>query len=208
MGLKTFPTGVDYDNQTISVGIFPTGVNVEEVEALRDSPAVQKYMKELRESFSVKKIIIGYEQPSQINGVWHKLCSFERFIEKYPDVAGNLVLIQITPTANISESSKMEDKIFEFVSKINAKYGTIDHQPIHYFTHSFEREHFLAALAEADICVITSERDSTNNLAFEYVLCQKQHQNPLIISELVGNVANFTTALQVNPWDYQVTFYF
>ncbi|KAM0682666.1 hypothetical protein MDAP_001898 [Mitosporidium daphniae] len=203
LGLETFPTGVNFNDRTISVGIFPTGVNVEEIASLRDSSAVQENMKTLRDSFCTKKIIIGHERPSQINGVWHKLCSFEKFIEKYPDLAKNTILIQITSKNTLSESSKTEDKTFEFVSKINAKYGSIDHQPIHYFTHLFERENFLAALAEADVCVITSERDSTNNLAFEYVLCQKQRQSPLIISELIGNAANFTTALQVNPWDYQ-----
>lgn len=160
-------------------------------------------MVSLRESFASKKILIGYEQPSQLNGVLHKIRAFEKFIETHSDLANNTVLIQITSTPNSSEPTKIEDKIYELVSRINAKYGSIDHLPIQYFTHQFEREKYLAALAEADVCVITSERDSTNDMAFEYVLCQKQHRNPLIISELVGNAANFTTALLVNPWDYQ-----
>eukprot|EP00732_Lithocolla_globosa_P000066 Lithocolla_globosa_v1_NODE_8_length_11455_cov_155.660175.p9 type:complete len:116 gc:universal NODE_8_length_11455_cov_155.660175:10376-10029(-) len=42
-----------------------------------------------------------------------------------------------------------------------------------------------------------------NLTSHEYVGCQIESHNPLIISEFAGSYSSFAGAIRVNPWDYQ-----
>ena len=40
-----------------------------------------------------------------------------------------------------------------------------------------------------------------NTTSMEYVLCQKEAKNPLILSEFTGVTGSMLEAIRVNPWD-------
>ena len=53
----------------------------------------------------------------------------------------------------------------------------------------------------ADVGLITSVRDGMNTASLEYIICQKNHYGPLILSEFSGTAASLSHAIHINPWD-------
>lgn len=56
-------------------------------------------------------------------------------------------------------------------------------------------------LSVADLALVTSVRDGMNTTSMEYVLCQKDSESPLILSEFTGVTGSMKQAVRVNPWD-------
>ena len=58
----------------------------------------------------------------------------------------------------------------------------------------------------ADACLVTSVRDGMNLTSHEFVVCQQDSPAPapVILSEFTGTAGCFSSALQVNPWNYTV----
>lgn len=92
-------------------------------------------------------------------------------------------------------------KVLEAVARINASYGSMNYQPIQCLFQRLTPDEYFPFLKKADVALITSERDSLNLTAYEYIIAQKEHKNPLIISEFTGNAGTLSTAYLVNPWD-------
>ena len=61
-----------------------------------------------------------------------------------------------------------------------------------------------ALLSMADLCLVTSIRDGMNLTSHEFVACQQERMSPIILSEFAGTAGCFSSAIQVNPWNYQV----
>ncbi|KAJ2373411.1 Trehalose-6-P synthase/phosphatase complex subunit, partial [Coemansia sp. RSA 2603] len=93
-------------------------------------------------------------------------------------------------------------QVMDVVNRINSKFGTIEHQPVVFFHKDIPYSHYLALLSTADAMVITSLRDGMNLTSHEFVLCQREKNSPLILSEFVGTYGAFNGgALCVNPMD-------
>ncbi|KAJ1672538.1 hypothetical protein EV182_006981, partial [Spiromyces aspiralis] len=61
----------------------------------------------------------------------------------------------------------------------------------------------MALLNIADLGLITAVRDGMNTSSLEYVACQQDSHNPLILSEFTGTAGSIGGAIQVNPWDFK-----
>lgn len=151
------------------------------------------------------KIIVGRDKLDNFVGVQHKLKAFEIFLFKYPEWIGKVMLIQVTDPPQ-TENPKIESKIGGMVSKINGHFGSLQYSPITYYTQHLDKEEYCSLLCVADVGFITSVRDSMNTTSHEFVICQKDNHGPLILSEFTGTAGCFSSALIVNPWDYDVIF--
>lgn len=158
-------------------------------------------MKAIRDMYADKKIIIGRDKLDATKGVLQKLHAFEKFLHDYPEWRKQVVLVQVT-TPTHGDNSKLETKISELISHINGQYGSLEFTPVHHFHQDIDRDEYYALLSVADVGLITSLRDGMNTTSLEYIICQQQDHNPLILSEFTGTAGPLSAAFIVNPFDY------
>ncbi|WWC90031.1 trehalose-phosphatase [Kwoniella dendrophila CBS 6074] len=200
-GYESTPGGVEANGQMTAVGYCPIGLDVKRVIHDRELPGVLPKMEALRQLYKDKKIIVGREKLDVAKGVYNKLQAFEKFLQVYPEWRNKVVLIQVTTPA-LSESPKLERMTAELVSHINGTYGSLDFTPVHHYHQALEKDEYFGLLSVADLALITSLRDGMNTTSMEFILCQdKTNKSPLVLSEFMGTVASFQSALQINPHD-------
>ncbi|KAF9362494.1 threalose-6-phosphate phosphatase [Mortierella sp. NVP85] len=201
-GYESTPRGVDAMGSTVWVGIFPIGIDAERVERQRKTLGVLPKMDAIRKTYKGKRIIVGRDKLDLVKGVQQKLRAFEKFLSDYPEMQGEVVLIQVT-SPPLVENSKLEAKIAELVAQINGTYGSLNFTPVHHYHQHIDRDEYYALLSVADIGLITSVRDGMNTTSLEYIMCQSENHGPLILSEFTGTAGSLGGAMMVNPWDYQ-----
>ncbi|KAF8975913.1 threalose-6-phosphate phosphatase [Entomortierella lignicola] len=201
-GYESTPRGVDAMGSTVWVGTFPIGIDAERVERQRKAPGVLPKMDAIRKTYKGKRIIVGRDKLDLVKGVQQKLQAFEKFLNDYPEMQGEVVLIQVT-SPPLVENPKLEAKIAELVAHINGIYGSLNFTPVHHYHQHIDRDEYYALLSIADIGLITSVRDGMNTTSLEYIMCQSENHGPLILSEFTGTAGSLGGALMVNPWDYQ-----
>ncbi|KAF9188721.1 threalose-6-phosphate phosphatase [Haplosporangium sp. Z 767] len=201
-GYESTPRGVDAMGSTVWVGTFPIGIDAERVERQRKAPGVLPKMDAIRKTYKGKRIIVGRDKLDLVKGVQQKLQAFEKFLNDYPEMHGEVVLIQVT-SPPLVENPKLEAKIAELVAHINGTYGSLNFTPVHHYHQHIDRDEYYALLSVADIGLITSVRDGMNTTSLEYIMCQSENHGPLILSEFTGTAGSLGGALMVNPWDYQ-----
>ncbi|KAF9931429.1 threalose-6-phosphate phosphatase [Modicella reniformis] len=174
-GYESTPRGVDAMGSTVWVGTFPIGIDAERVESQRKAPGVLPKMEAIRKTYKGKRIIVGRDKLDVVKGVQQKLHAFEKFLNDYPEMQGEVVLIQVT-SPPLVENPKLEAKIAELVAHINGTYGSLNFTPVHHYHQHIDRDEYYALLSVADIGLITS---------------------------FTGTAGSLGGALMVNPWDYQ-----
>lgn len=200
MGFESTKSGVDAHGARVAIEAFPIGIDVTRVERELANPSTITQMKAIREIYAGKKIIVGRDRLDEVRGILQKLRVFEMFLEQYPEWRGRVVLIQVTSEAQ-HHAPKLEKKVADLITSINGKYGSFEFTPVHHYHHQLDPDQYFALLRVADVGLITSVRDGMNTMGLEYVVCQKDHNGPVILSEFTGTAGSLTDALHVNPWD-------
>lgn len=207
LGFESSSAGVDAYGAHVAVDVFPIGIDVESVKqsAFQD-PRVEENMQALRQMYAGKKMIVGRDRLDTVRGVSQKLMAFEIFLDRYPQWRDKAVLIQVTSPTSVQEEKedsghKIENKISSLVTRINGEFGSLSHTPVQHYPQYISSQEYFALLRLADCGLITSVRDGMNTTSLEYVICQKHHNGPLILSEFSGTAASLGSAMHINPWD-------
>ncbi|UKZ75610.1 hypothetical protein TrVFT333_003298 [Trichoderma virens FT-333] len=177
LGFPSDTLGIDAYGTRVQVGVFPIGIDADKVETAAWAETVNEKHAAVLKMYEGKKVIVGRDRLDSVRGVAQKLQAFERFLEMYPHWREKVVLIQVTsPTSVEAEKDDPENKnasrVNELIIKINA-----------------------------DIGLITSVRDGMNTTSLEYIVCQKENNGPLILSEFSGTAGSLRDAIHINPWD-------
>lgn len=200
LGVETAPTYISAYGIHVTVDTIPIGIDTVAVEKDAFEPSVDEKVKALRMLYPDRKIIIGRDRLDSVRGVVQKLYAFEMFLNLYPEWIEKVVLIQVTSPA-YANTAKTEKKISEMVAHINGKYGGLHFAPVQHFPRHIARDEYFALLRVADLGLITSVRDGMNTTSLEFVVCQKESNSPLVLSEFTGTAGTLVDAMQVNPWD-------
>ncbi|KAI7867671.1 glycosyltransferase family 20-domain-containing protein [Spinellus fusiger] len=201
LGFEYTPSGVDANGTLVTLGIYPIGIDVEGTRYNCGRPGVRPKMEAIRRKYSGKKIIVGRDKLDPVKGVLQKLEAFEKFLTDYPEWRDKVVLIQVT-SPGVIESTRLENKVAELVSRINMKFGSLESTPVNLFQQHIDRDEYYALLSVADIALVTPVTDGMNTISFEYIVAQKERNSPLILSEFTGTASSMSAAVIVNPWDF------
>ncbi|KAI8342575.1 glycosyltransferase family 20-domain-containing protein [Chlamydoabsidia padenii] len=201
LGYESSPAGVEAKTGTVSLGIYPIGIDVERTRQNCSRPSVAPKVKAIRERYAGKYIIVGRDKLDPMKGLLQKLEAFEKFLNDYPEWQEKVVLIQVT-SPGIIHAPKMESKVVETVNRINTQFGSMEFTPVNMYHQHIDRDEFYALLTAADIGLVTPVCDGMNTTSFEYVVAQEQRHGPLILSEFTGTARSMGAAVLVNPWDY------
>jgi len=201
LGLETSLSSINFEGNIISVGVYPIGIDISYVTQQRDSDNVLKKKDFLRQVYGDKRIIVGRDTLDPVTGITQKLLAYKRFLEKYPEWRNKVVLVEVSSESNRNISNYVS-KVSELIAEINGEYGTLDHSPVHHHPHYLDVDEYFALLSIADIGFNTSIRAGMNTSSHEYILCQHERNNPLIVSEFTGTAGLMDAAIKINPWNY------
>ena len=97
---------------------------------------------------------------------------------------------------------KLRNKVHKLVGRINGRFGTLEHAPIHYLDKAVDFCELCALYFLSDVLLITSLREGMSKVAFEYIACQQKNHGVVVLSEFVGAAQTLGSgALLVNPFN-------
>ncbi|KAK4387162.1 Alpha,alpha-trehalose-phosphate synthase [UDP-forming] 1 [Sesamum angolense] len=204
LGLEGTPEGVEDQGRLTRVAAFPIGIDSERFIHALEAPQVQERIKELKERFSGRKVMLGVDRLDMIKGIPQKILAFEKFLEENPSWCDKVVLLQIAvPTrTDVPEYQKLTSQVHEIVGRINGRFGTLTAVPIHHLDRSLDFHALCALYAVTDVALVTSLRDGMNLVSYEFVACQDSKRGVLILSEFAGAAQSLGAgAILVNPWN-------
>ncbi|XWS15895.1 hypothetical protein CRYUN_Cryun34aG0041800 [Craigia yunnanensis] len=204
IGLEGTPEGVEDQGKLTRVAAFPIGIDSDRFIRALELPQVQDHMKELKERFAGRKVMLGVDRLDMIKGIPQKILAFEKFLEENPDWRDKVVLLQIAvPTrTDVPEYQKLTSQVHEIVGRINGRFGTLTAVPKHHLDRSLDFHALCALYAVTDVALVTSLRDGMNLVSYEFVACQASKKGVLILSEFAGAAQSLGAgAILVNPWN-------
>ncbi|CAN1230319.1 Alpha,alpha-trehalose-phosphate synthase [UDP-forming] 1 [Linum grandiflorum] len=204
LGLEGTPEGVEDQGRLTRVAAFPIGIDSDRFIKALDLPKVKESMRDLKQRFAGRKLMLGVDRLDMIKGIPQKILAFEAFLEENPQWREKVVLLQIAvPTrTDVPEYQKLTSQVHEIVGRINGKFGTLTSVPIHHLDRSLDFTALVALYAVTDVALVTSLRDGMNLVSYEFVACQAAKKGVLILSEFAGAAQSLGAgALLVNPWN-------
>ncbi|KAG5235247.1 alpha,alpha-trehalose-phosphate synthase [Salix suchowensis] len=204
LGLEGTPEGVEDQGRLTRVAAFPIGIDSDRFIRALELPQVQEHIKELKERFAGRKVMLGVDRLDMIKGIPQKILAFEKFLEENSIWRDKVVLLQIAvPTrTDVPEYQKLTSQVHEIVGRINGRFGTLTAVPIHHLDRSLDFHALCALYAVTDVALVTSLRDGMNLVSYEFVACQDSKKGVLILSEFAGAAQSLGAgAILVNPWN-------
>ncbi len=152
-----------------------------------------------------KIVILGVERIDYTKGLIERMLAIDRFLEKYPQYKGKIVMIQLAAPSRtqIKKYHDLMSEIDELVEKINWKHSENAWQPIIYLKRHFSGEELKPYYELADICVVSSLHDGMNLVAKEYVASKNENNGALILSTFTGASKELSDAVLINPYSIE-----
>lgn len=203
ISIITSSNEINFNNRNIVADSFPMGIDSHKFHELIKTEAVQDNLQTLDKTMSSNKIILSIDRLDYSKGILQRLQAFELFLQQNTSYVGKIVLYMIVVPSrdNVQQYRELRDEIDKFVGSINARYRTIEWQPVVYFYRAFSIEELSALYAKAHICLVTPMRDGMNLVCKEFVASRHNDDGVLILSEMAGASRELVDALLVNPND-------
>lgn len=198
------PTHVIADGRKVGVGVFPIGVDVEDI-AIRAAVAQREdQVQRLVAGLIGRKLLLGVDRLDYSKGLVERFTAYRHLLESTPEYLGAITYIQIAPLSrvNVAAYAEIRDALEKAAGHTNGQYADTDWTPIRYLNKDFPHDVLLGFLRCANVCAVTPVRDGMNLVAKEFVAAQDP-ENPgaLVLSNMAGAARELTDALLVNPYD-------
>lgn len=190
------------DNRVVKIDTFPMGIDAAKFIETVESEEVDTEINNLMKSIKNNKLILSVDRLDFTKGIPERLKAFEAFLEKYPDWRGKVTYIMLcVPSRDkIQQYQLLKKEVDELVGKIDGRFGDPGWSPILYMYRSIPFSTLVSLYASADLALVTPLRDGMNLVCKEYLACQGQLKNGmLVLSETAGSAAELGEAIIVNP---------
>ena len=193
---------IHYGGREVRCGAFPISIDYQRFREVALDEKTDLRVKGIRTAFRTKYLAIGVDRLDYTKGVVERLLAVEKFLERYKNMRGNIVFIQLTVPSRekVSEYEEMRRTIDEIVGRINGRFAEGGWVPIHYYYRSLNFENLVAYYRSCDLAVVTPLIDGMNLVAKEYAVSKCKTAGSLILSELAGAADELLEAHLVNPY--------
>jgi trehalose 6-phosphate synthase/phosphatase len=192
-----------FEGRAVRAGTFPMGIDAKVYATLAESRSVIAESDRLRESSGDVRIIVSVDRLDYTKGIPRRLLAFERCLERHPKLRGRVQLLVVAAPSreSVGPYRQLRRTVDELVGRINGRYATLGHAPIHYISRTLGRDRLVAMYRAAAVALITPLRDGMNLVSKEFVASRVDEDGVLVLSELAGAAAELGAALLVNPYD-------
>jgi trehalose 6-phosphate synthase len=198
------PTHVIADGRKVGVGVFPIGVDVEDIAVRAAAAQRDEQVQRLVAGLIGRKLLLGVDRLDYSKGLVERFTAYRHLLESTPEYLGAITYIQIAPLSrmNVAAYAEIRDALEKAAGHTNGQYADTDWTPIRYLNKDFPHDVLLGFLRCANVCAVTPVRDGMNLVAKEFVAAQDP-ENPgaLVLSNMAGAARELTDALLVNPYD-------
>jgi trehalose 6-phosphate synthase/phosphatase len=204
LGVDSGVYKVELGEHVLKLGVYPISIDIDEMREKANSPKIGELTDKFRKKIKSNFLILGVDRLDYTKGIELKLRGFKRLLEKYPELRGQVNMLQVAvPTRiNVPSYMKLRQEIEQLVGAINGEYGQPGYVPVQYMFRSILESDLLALYRRSECVLITSKRDGMNLVAMEYAVCQSMATPGLIaLSEFAGAASLLAQALFLNPWD-------
>jgi trehalose 6-phosphate synthase len=188
----------------LRVGALPISIDYRAFDRLARDPEVVRKAASLREDEGGRKILLGADRLDYTKGIPHKLEAFRSLLERYPEMRGNVTLVQVAVPSRAEIPRYRENKtaVERLVGEINGQFTRSGWVPIHYIHRSLDGPRLSAYYRSADVALVTPLKDGMNLVAKEYCASRPDEDGALVLSEFAGAAAQMKSgAILVNPFD-------
>jgi alpha,alpha-trehalose-phosphate synthase [UDP-forming] len=203
--INVMPTSITLRDHIAKTQIFPIGIEPEQFASTTASEVCQARTHELQAQFEGMQIVISVDRLDPIKGIVHRLLGISELFKRFPEHIGKVVFLQISVPSrqSVEQYKKLTRSVNTMVASLNANWGSLTYQPVHYQYRSINNNELCALYSAGDVAMITSLIDGMNLVAFEYVACQGLTKVPgvLMISEFAGCAQSLSGGLQMNSFD-------
>lgn len=192
----------------VLVGNFPIGIDFEGFDRRARSEAATAATHLLRERIPDRSLILGLDRLDYTKGIPERLYAFRQALRRYPDLIGNVSMIQVVIPSRevVSEYRQLKEEVERTVSEINGEFTRPGWIPVHYFFRSLSPVELVSYYRAAGISLVTPLKDGMNLISKEYLAANVDENGVLILSEFAGSAAQLgDDALLVNPHDVDGT---
>ncbi len=199
---------IRHEGRDIRVGYYPISIDFDEFNGLAGDSRVAEASWYLHENLQSGTMMLGLDRLDYTKGIPERFLAFERALEKYEDLAGNLSLIQIVVPSrlDVSEYQSLKIELDTLAGRINSRFSRHGWIPIHYQFRELERVQLVGHYRACEIALITPLRDGMNLVAKEYCASQIEGRGVLVLSEFAGAARQMHRgAIIVNPYDIDST---
>jgi trehalose 6-phosphate synthase/phosphatase len=192
---------VRYESRAIQLGIFPIGVDAEQLNKRAAERDV--IMKALEHRPGRERLILGIDRLDYTKGIPRRLAAIERLLDDHPEWRRNIRFVQVAVPSRgtVSAYKVFRRDVERLVSRINGRFASPTWTPIHYMHQSLSQQDLVAFYRAADVMLVTPVRDGMNLVAKEFAACRGDESGVLVLSEFAGAADDLTDALIVNPYD-------
>jgi len=201
-------TTLHVDGRVTKAGQLPISIDFEEFNQGAARLEVGEAAWFLREHFKARQLMLGIDRLDYTKGIPERFLAFERALEKYPKMRGEVSLIQIVIPSRpqIPDYRNLKTLIDSQAGRINARYALHGWVPIHYQFRTLDRTQLLAHYRACEIALITPLRDGMNLVAKEYCASSVDGNGVLILSTFAGAADQLNRgSIIVNPYDCEKT---
>ncbi|KAI6698171.1 hypothetical protein NL676_018290 [Syzygium grande] len=210
---------LDYHGRTVSVKILPGGIHMSQFQSDLSMESTAKRVKELKEQYEGKIIILGVDDLDIFKGISLKFSAMGKLLEVQPELRGKVALVQITNPARSSgeDVQEVQNETDLVANEINRKYGKPGYEPIVYIKGPVTMQEKAAYYSTAECIVVNAFRDGMNDVPYKYTVCRQgspaldkalgidesstPRKSMIIVSEFVGCSWSLSGAIRVNPWN-------
>ncbi len=203
LGLPTEHHRVAVDGRLVWADALPMGIDFGYYARTAMAPETQVHVATYRAALRDVQVVLTIDRLDYTKGIAQRLHAFDRLLSTHPEWRGqvSLVMVVVPSRDQVARYRDLKTEIDELVGRINARYRTIDWNPIHYFYRGLPPEELSALYALADVALVTPLRDGMNLVAKEYVASCTDGHGVLVLSEQAGAARELADALLINPVD-------
>lgn len=206
LGGRTDIDRVSYEGREIRLGVFPMGVDAQEIGATAADLAVESEVSDIRGDGSVR-ILLGIDRLDYTKGIPRRLLAFERMLERHPEHRESVRFVQVAVPSreDVSAYQAYRSQADELIGRIHGAFATPRWVPVHWLYRALSHEAVVALYRAADVMLVTPIRDGMNLVAKEFVAARTDGDGVLVLSEFAGAAAELAEAVHINPFDVEAT---
>nr|ALE32749.1 trehalose-6-phosphate synthase 1 [Blattella germanica] len=188
---------VELAGRTVHVKAHPIGIPFDRFVQLAET--TPKFLNHAES----EKIILGVDRLDYTKGLVHRILSFERLLEKYPEHIEKVTFMQISVPSrtDVREYQQLKEEMDQLVGRINGRFTKPNWSPVKYIYGGVSQEQLASFYRDSAVALVTPLRDGMNLVAKEYVACQIKEPGVLILSPFAGAGGMMHEALVVNPYE-------
>ncbi len=195
---------IQHEGYTTRIGAFPISIDFKHMFEFARSDKVAEAAWLFHEKFPKQKIMLGVDRLDYTKGIPHRIEAFERALKRYPEMRGQITLVQLVVPSRteVPEYQALKKQIDEMVGRINGEFTFQGWAPIHYIFGTLSKEELFGVYRASEIALITPHKDGMNLVAKEYCTSCIEDKGVLILSEFAGAASELESgAILVNPYD-------